>query len=135
MLYRLIAAQSLPFTIHIEKGRKRSTRQNRLQRQWVNEIAEQLGDMTPEEVRGYCKLTIGVPILRAENELFREKYDEAVRPLSYEAKLAIMQEPLNMPVTSIMTSKQKTAYLDGVHRHFSQQGVILTAPEALGTAV
>jgi len=34
-------------------------------------------------------------------------------------------------MTSIMTVKQMTEYLDGVQRHYSAQGVRLTDPEAL----
>ena len=111
-------------TVEIER-KKRSLNQNRLQRIFVNEIAEQLGDQTPEEVRGYCKLTIGVPILRMENEAFRERYDKIVRPLPYDQKLALMMEPFDMPVTRIMTTKQHAKYLDEVQRHFAAQGVIL----------
>ena len=94
----------------------------------MTEISEQLGDRTPEEIRAFCKLTLGVPILRAENEGFREKYDLIVRPLSYEQKLSIMSEPLDLPVTRIMTTKQKTAYLDTIFRTFSEQGIVLTLP-------
>ena len=81
-LLTVLRSTEAPFTVSIAKGRKRSTEQNRLQRLWMNEIAEQLGDQTPEEVRGYCKLTIGVPILRAENEAFCASYDEHVRGLT-----------------------------------------------------
>lgn len=130
MLVKLVAAHELPFTVSLTKGRQRSVEQNRLQRQWMNEISEQLGDMTPEEVRGYCKLTIGVPILRAENEAFAARYDEFVRPLPYENKCHFMMEPLDMPVTRIMTVKQKTQYLDDVARHFAEKGVVLTQPES-----
>lgn len=128
MLLRFIEGQPLPLTVSLSKGGKRTLRQNKLQRLWLNEIAEQLGDQTPEEVRGYCKLTIGVPILRAENETFRERYDAIVRPLPYEQKLGLMMEPLDFPITRLMTTKQATAYLDGVHRHFSEKGVVLTDP-------
>lgn len=128
MLLRFIESQPLPLTVSLTKGGKRSLRQNKLQRLWLNEIAEQLGDQTPEEVRGYCKLTLGVPILRAENDAFRERYDSIVRPLPYEQKLALMMEPLDFPISRLMTTKQATAYLDGVHRHFSEKGVVLTDP-------
>lgn len=128
-LILLIQAREVPFSCSITKGRKRSYEQNRLQRLWINEIAEQLEDQTPEEIRGYCKLTIGVPILRAENEAFREKYDELVKPYSYEQKLAFMMEPLDMPVTRIMNTRQKKKYLDGIQDHFLAQGVVLTDPE------
>jgi len=101
---------------------------------WMGEIAAQLGDQTAEEVRGYCKLTIGVPILRAVHEGFRERYDAIVRPLPYEQKLALMMEPLDFPVTRLFTTKQATAYLDGVHRHFSEKGIALTDPGDLVAA-
>ncbi len=128
-LLLLLQSQKLPLTVEITKGRRRSVGQNRLQRMWINEISEQLGDQTPEEIRALCKLTIGVPILRAENELFRVKYDSAIRGLDYETKLSIMAEPLDLPVTRIMTTAQKTKYLDGIHKQFSEQGVILTDPD------
>ena len=128
MLIRYLESQPLPLTVTLSKGGKRSLKQNRLQRQWLNEIAEQLGDQTPEEVRGYAKLTIGVPILRAENEDFRERYDAVIKPLPYETKLAMMMEPLDFPITRLMSTKQATAYLDGVHRHFSAKGIVLTDP-------
>jgi hypothetical protein len=103
--------------------------QNRLQRLWINEIAEQLNDRTAEEIRAECKLTLGVPILRAENEAFCEAYDRHIRPLPYEQKLALMAEPFDFAVTRLMTTEQKTRYLDAMHRHYSAQGVILTDPE------
>jgi hypothetical protein len=128
MLIRFVRAHKLPFTASITAGKHRTTRQNKLQRQWMKEIAEQLEDRTAEEARGYCKLHFGVPILREENEAFRQRYDRIVRPLSYEDKLTIMMEPLDLPATRIMTSKQKTTYLDTVHKHFTEQGIVLTDP-------
>lgn len=131
MLVRFIESQPLPFAASITRGGKRSLEQNRLQRLWLNEISEQMGDRTPEEIRGYCKLHFGVPILRDQDEVFREKYDKAVKPLPYEQKLAIMTEPLDLPVTRLMTTKQHASYLDAIHKHFSEQGIVLTDPEAL----
>lgn len=95
------------------------------------EIAAQLGDRTPEDVRGECKLTFGVPILRNENDAFRIKYDEVIKPLPYELKLKLMMEPFDFGVTRIMTTRQKTNYLDAVHRHYSEMGLVLTNPEDL----
>ena len=88
----------------------------------------QLGDVTPEWVRGYSKLHFGVPILRAEDEEFAEKYDATVKPLTYETKIAVMSEPLDLPVTRRMTTEQKTRFLDAMHAHWSAQGIILTMP-------
>jgi hypothetical protein len=132
-LLRLLAAQKRPFTISIAKGKKRSVEQNRLQRLWMNEIAEQLGDRTPEDARAYCKLHIGVPILREENADFREAYDRLIRDrLSYEEKLEAMAVPLDFPVTRLMSTEQKKRYLDEIVRRFSEAGVVLTDPDARG---
>jgi hypothetical protein len=129
MAARLIEGRGLPFTLTLTDGKHRTTKQNKLQRLWMNEISEQKGDMKPEEVRAYCKLTIGVPILRAQNEAFRDGYDRVVKPLPYEQKLAIMAEPLDMPITRLMTTAQKTEYLDGIIKHFAEQGIVLTMPD------
>ena len=131
MLTKYLAAHARPFTVNVLKGAKRSDRQNRTQRLWLGEIAEQLDDHTAEEWRAYCKLTIGVPILREQNDKFRERYDAVVKPLTYEQKLALMTEPLDMPVTRIMTTRQKTLYLDAMHQRFAEQGVRLTDPEGM----
>ncbi len=129
LLLKRIEKQALPFTVQITKGANRSIAQNKLQRLWMTEIAEQLGDRTAEEVRGHCKLHIGVPILRDENEAFCKRYDEVIKPLPYPLKLLAMQEPLDLPVTRIMTSGQKHRYLDEIFRQFSEQGIILTRPD------
>lgn len=126
LLYRFLSKRKLPMTVEITEGRHRSVEQNKLQRLWIKEAAEQLEGHTPEELRGYCKLVFGVPILRAENEAFRERYDAVVRPLPYEAKLAIMSEPLDLPVTRLMNVDQKTRYLNAIAKHFAEQGVRLT---------
>lgn len=129
MLIKLIEGRALPFTITMADGKRRSNDQNELQRLWVLEIAQQLGDRTPEQVRGYCKLHFGVPILRNENPTFKKEYDEVVRPMSYETKMKLMMEPFDFGITRLMNTRQKTAYLDDMHRHFTEQGVILTNPE------
>jgi hypothetical protein len=129
LLIDLLKARPRPYTVDIVKGKHRTNEQNHLQRLWLNEAAEQLGDRTAEELRGYCKLTFGVPILRAENTRFCEMYDRFVKPRPYEEKLALMMEPLDMPVTRIMTTDQKTRYLDQVSKHFLEQGIVLTEPK------
>ena len=127
-LMELLRARKRPFAVTIKAGQIRSIEQNRLQRLWCNEVAEQLGDRTAEEVRGETKLRCGVPILRAEDEGFAESYDAKVKPLPYDTKLALMMEPLDLPITRLMSTDQKTRYLDAMHAHWSAQGVVLTEP-------
>ncbi|RVO30334.1 hypothetical protein CN095_23750, partial [Sinorhizobium meliloti] len=68
---------------------------------------------------------------RNENDVFKEEYDRVIMPLPYEHKLKLMMVPFDFGVTRIMTTRQKTAYLDAVHRRFSEQGLVLTNPEDL----
>jgi len=128
-LAALLRARALPVTVTITKGLPRTTPQNRLQYKWYQEVAEQLGDRDAEDVRAHAKLHYGVPILRAENDAYREKYDRLIKPLSYEKKLAMMKEPFSYPVTSVMTVRQETAFLDAFAAHYVAQGVRLTIPE------
>lgn len=128
VLIDALRARKRPFTVDVVKGRRRSSYQNRLQRLWLNEAAEQLGDRTPEELRAECKLRFGVPILRAENTEFAEKYDQHIKPLAYETKIAMMMEPLDFPVTRLMTTDQKTRYLEAMCDFLMRQGVVLTEP-------
>lgn len=134
MAIKRIENAELPCTMTLTKGAPRSIEQNRLQRMWMLELAEQ-GDMGAEDYRAYCKAYFGVRILRAENEAFREQYDRIVRPLGYEQKLEIMKEPIDLPVTRLMTSRQKKRYLDDIYTFWTGKGFKLTDPDWQGMEV
>ncbi len=125
----LLTKRKLPVTVEITAGAHKTNQQNRLQRQWCNDVATQLGDRTAEEVRAYSKLHFGVPILRQQSEAYAEAYDRLIRPLTYETKLAYMGVPFDFAVTRGMTTKQLSEYLDAMSRYWTAQGVVLTDPE------
>ena len=129
-LKQLLKSRKLPLTVEVTAGAARTDRQNRLQRQWCNDAANQLGDRTSEDARAYSKLHFGVPILRAESEIYCAEYDRDIRPLPYEMKLKLMAAPYDLAVTRHMTAPQKMAYLDAMARYWSGLGVVLTDPEA-----
>jgi C-terminal processing protease CtpA/Prc len=129
-LANMMRGRKLPITVTWTQGAPRSTAQNRLAQRWFTDIATQLGDQTHEDVRAECKLRFGVPILRAENEAFRLSYDRVIKSLAYEQKLEAVKA-FDLPVTRLMTSKQMTAFMDEMQRHWVGQGVRLTDPEAL----
>jgi hypothetical protein len=130
-LARLLGARAkYPLTVTITQGANRSGVQNRLAQRWFSDVSRQLGDQTHEEVRAYCKLHFGVPILRAENEAFRQSYDATMRPLDYEAKLTAVMA-FDLPVTRLMTVQQMTAFMDEMQRFWSGRGVRLTDPESM----
>jgi hypothetical protein len=114
-----------PQTLQWNAGADRSLEQNKTQFLWAREAAEQRGDMDLEEVRCEWKLLYGVPIMRAENDEFRADYDETVKGLPYHSKLRLMRR---YAVTSEMTVKQMTAYLDTIQRECAEQGIRLTDP-------
>ena len=128
MAQRYVESLTPPYTLSVRMGKNRSIEQNRLQRLWMNEIAEQRPEKTAEEWRAHCKLHFGVPILRAEDDHFCAEYDRLIRPMDYEDKLSIMAVPLDFPVTRLMSTKQKTHYLDAIYVHFNGLGVVLTEP-------
>lgn len=70
----------------------------------------------------YCKLHHGVPILRVEDDQFRETYDSTIKGLPYEKKLALMRY---LPVTSLMDKKQINKYIEALQADFEPRGVIL----------
>lgn len=125
----LSARTKFPLTVTVTQGANRSGVQNRLAQRWFTDIARQLGDQTHEDVRAECKLHFGVPILRAENEAFRQSYDSTMLGLPYEEKLAAVKA-FDLPVTRLMTAKQMTAFMDEIQRTWTQRGFRLTDPEA-----
>lgn len=117
-----------PYTGQHKQGVDRSLDQNALQWAWAGEFARQMGDRTADEVQADWKLRHGIPMLRSEDELFRQSYDETIKPLPYERKIVAMKY---MSVSSIMTVKQMTQYLETIQREAAEQGVILKSPEQL----
>lgn len=131
LLIRFLERADLPLVVSIHPGAETRTQaQNRLQWRWLSEMAGQ-GDQAIEEYRAFCKLHFGVPI-RREDGHFRAVYDERIKPLDYETKLACMVEPINMPVTRDMTVRQLTRYLDAIQHHCAESGIALTDPSLLG---
>lgn len=130
-LLRFLQREERPFTVSISRGGARTDKQNRLFHLWIGEIQQQKQDESHEYWRGYCKLTLGVPLLRNVDEAFRVAYDTTIKPLPYETKIRCMMEPIAFPVTSRMTTKQMTEFLNEVHRHFAEQGIELSIPPDL----
>jgi hypothetical protein len=129
-LAEILAERKMPLTVSWSQGASRSQAQNRLSQRWFTDVSLQLGDQTHEDIRAMCKLHFGIPILRAENDAFRDSYDRTMKHLPYEDKLAAIKA-FDMPVTRLMTAKQMTSFMDAIQQHWSEQGLRLTDPEAL----
>lgn len=113
--------------LNVQIGKKRSLDQNAISHVWYEQLARELREDDALGWKCYCKLNFGVPLLRAEDDEFREFYDATIkRTFSYEQKLAAMKY---LPVTSLMTKPQLSAYLEAVQEHFLARGVRLEFPE------
>lgn len=110
-------------------GRDRSMDQQALAECWYRQISHELGEGTPEDVKCECKLRFGVAILRAGDEEFRAIWDEKFKGrIDYEQKLALMRY---LPVTSLMSTEQMTAYLDTVQKEMARRGVLLESRDGV----
>lgn len=124
--FKLLRTLDTPLTLEWRKGRDRSLEQNNLQWKWAMEAAQQRGDVTADEVQCEFKLHHGVPILRAQNDSFREFYDRKMKGWLYGDKLEAMRF---LPVSRLMTVPQMSEYLDTIQRECLQNGIRLTDPE------
>lgn len=114
--------------LRVKAGKARSLDQNAISHAWYEQVARELREDDANGVKRQCKLLYGVPLLRAEEPEFRQKYDGLVRErFSYEEKLELMDW---LPVTSLMTKDQLSRYLEAMQRAYAKRGVVLTFPEA-----
>lgn len=109
-----------------KSGKARSIDQNSISHTWYEQLASELRDDDALGWKCFCKLNIGVPILRSEDEGFRNFYDASIKnTLTYEEKLDAMKY---LPVTSLMTKPQFSKYLEYMQKEFAKQGVRLEFP-------
>lgn len=114
--------------ISARPGRDRSVEQNRLWRAMYKRIAETTGQGTEGEVWAYCKLMVGVPILRRDDERFAAGFDRYFGCKSYEEQLFLMgPNPLfgsdGFPVTRLFGTKQGSEYTEAIADHYAPQSV------------
>jgi len=112
--------------ISAKTGKARSIDQNSISHAWYEQIARELREDDALGWKCYCKLHHGVPILRAEDEDFREAYDATIKGMTYEQKLIAMRM---LPVTSLMTKVQLSKYLEAMQADFLRKNVRLEFPD------
>lgn len=112
--------------VRVKEGKARSLDQNAISHAWYEQIARELREDNALGWKAYCKLHLGVPILRMDDEEFKKFYDGAIKGLTYEQKLEAMKY---IPVTSIMSKMQLSMYLEAMQEDFFKRGVMLQFPE------
>ena len=116
----------LPVTVAIRDGSDRTLNQNAIAHKWFTEVGQQMGeDMM--EAKNRAKLDIGCVILCRDDPMFLGFFHHAIKPLTREQRLKSMNY---VDVTSIMTVKQMTEFLDIFERQHRAAGLSLTIPEA-----
>jgi hypothetical protein len=108
-------------------GEKRSISANALSHVWYSEIAKQKGDETRMQIRRYCKLHFGIPIIlgsqKEKFKKFRNLYIKYIKSAaSYEDKLDFMED---LNVTSLFDKEEMKEYLDTMQIEYGKQGIIL----------
>lgn len=124
-----LSGKEYPYTLSFVEGGSRSLEQNRVQHMWMQELAQQDAQDSHDAdwYRAFCKLTIGVPIMRRDDEYFKQQYDKVFKRMTYEDKLEAVKV-FDLPVTRLMNVKQKTEYLSEIYRKASERGLRLTEP-------
>ncbi len=97
----------------------RNPDQNAMLHGLIQEIEPQWEGHDFRYIKNYIKLVLGVPILRASDNKFREGYDKSVKHLEFEQKIDAMDL---LPVTSVMDKDQFSKLLDSVLSHFQDKG-------------
>ena len=123
---RFIEAQPLPLTVSATKGARRSLPQNSTAAAWYGQIAAETGQ-TQAEAKAECKLRFGLPIMERDRPDWVAKWRPLYDPLPYAMRLRLFEA---IPLTSLLTVRQMSEYMDAVQKEYRAQGVPLIDPEA-----
>lgn len=115
-------------TISIRPGLDRSVEQNSLWERMYERLVDTDVFSDRNDAKAYCKLMIGVPILKRDCLKFENDYMMIVGVHKYEVQLRLMGGndllgPNGFPVTSLMGTKQATEYTSAIADYFAEQNV------------
>lgn len=117
----------LPFSVSIGGGLTRTKSQNALLHKWYGEIAAQLGDTDAHQVKGECHRKWGLTI-RLRDEVFAFVWKRSAVGLNYEQECKFLASGA-LNVSSAMSPKELTEYMDAMSREYRLRGFFLTDPE------
>jgi len=129
-LAQMLVGLPLPFSMTIGDGDARSLSQNALIHKWFGEVARHFGDMTATQIKGQCHHRYGLPIKR-RNEQFAWVWKQTGEKLTYDQQCKYLASG-TLNISSGMTVKELTEYMDAMKIDYAEQGVFLTDPELRG---
>lgn len=110
--------------VSLRPGKDRTLDQNALWFSMYQRIADMTNMGDVEDARRYCKLHVGVPIMRKNDASFRDGWNRVFLNLDYETKLELMGPcavfgPDGFPVTRLFNRAQGIAYTDQIVNEFA----------------
>lgn len=105
----------------------RTNDQNSTIHMWFGEIARQLGDVDSNEVKGQCHRRWGLSI-RLRDPQFAWVWRHSGASLNYEQQCSLLASGV-LNVSSGMTVKELSEYMDSMARQYRSQGLTLTDPK------
>jgi hypothetical protein len=121
----------MPFTVTVSDRKiKRSVQQNALLHKWFGEIARHYGDRDMLGVKGQCHHQWGLPI-KLRDPQWAWVWHKSGAQLPYEKQCAMLASGV-LNVSSSMSVKELTEYMDAVAMKYRAEGVYLTDPELCG---
>lgn len=128
-LQAFLANMPMPYTLTVSQGKGRTLSQNSLLHKWFGEIAKQRGDMSMTDIKGQAHRKFGLAI-RLRDEQFAYVWRRCSLGMNYEQQCKLLASGI-LSVSSAMTVKELTEYMDAMAADYRAEGVFLTDPELL----
>lgn len=109
----------------------RSDAQNRMIHKWFRDIEQQVEGESFYDIKAYCNLTYGRPILARDDPEWDAVFGFLFDVLTMEKKLKAVRK-LDVPFTRRMSVDQLSEYMDQMMRDYIEMGIRLTDPELQG---
>ena len=114
--------------VSVRPGKDRSAEQNRLWQGMYKRVSNTLEQGGPKEVWAYCKLMLGVPILRRDDERFAAGWERYFADKPFSEQLFLMGAnplfgPDGFPVTRLFGTKQGAEYTEAIADYYAPKGV------------
>jgi hypothetical protein len=108
----------------VEQGKKRTISANNQQHLWYGQIAKAKGDVTPLDVKNWCKASIGLPIIN-NSAVHGDKMGFLLDKLdyynhSYENQMRLIQ---CLEVTSLFNTPESKEYMENMIFYWNENGV------------
>lgn len=110
-----------------EDKETRTSQQNRTLHMWFGEIAKHLEDWDAHGIKGVCHRKWGLTI-RLRDPQFAWVWERSGKQMPYEKQCSLLASGI-LSVSSEMSTKELSEYMDAMFQHYTSEGIRLTDPE------